>query len=171
MEKTGRRVLFQDSLSNCGNNGENEILNDWAKILKSAIEGDASAKIDIDSVDGSLKPLGETLNLAIEKISNDSVDIANNKRLIGNAQKRYREIIQQNPMAMLLVNMDFKVVVTNPAYEEMSGYTRNELCRMNLRDFRIMEKEGGRVSGRHSQWGGTGHRRGGGRSSERNAYS
>jgi methyl-accepting chemotaxis protein len=142
MEKTGRRVLFQDSLSNCGNNGENEILNDWAKILKSAIEGDASAKIDIDSVDGSLKPLGETLNLAIEKISNDSVDIANNKRLIGNAQKRYREIIQQNPMAMLLVNMDFKVVVTNPAYEEMSGYTRNELCRMNLRDFRIMEKEG-----------------------------
>jgi methyl-accepting chemotaxis protein len=142
MEKTGRKALFQAAPSDNGNTGGNEILNDWVKILKSAVEGDASARIDLDSVDGSLKPLGETLNLAIEKISTDSADIQNKKRLIGNAQKRYREIIQQNPMPMLLINKNLKIVVTNPAYEEMSGYTTNDLRTMNIRDFRVVESDG-----------------------------
>jgi methyl-accepting chemotaxis protein len=142
MEKTGRKALFQTAQSNTGNSDLNLTLEEWANIVESAVEGDASARIDIDSVDGSLKSLGEKLNRAIEKISNDSADIENKKRLIGNAQKRYREILQQNPMPMLLVNKNQKIVVTNPAYEEMSGYTKNELRTMNLRDFRIEGKEG-----------------------------
>jgi methyl-accepting chemotaxis protein len=142
MEKIGRKALFQDAPSHAGNDPGNGILEDWIKILKSAVEGDGSAKIDTHSVDGSLKSLGEALNLAIEKISTDSADIVNQKRQIGNAQKRYQEIVQQNPMPMLLVNKEFKVVVTNPAYEEMSGYTRNELRKMNLRDFRVEGKAG-----------------------------
>jgi len=66
MEKTGRKALFEAAPSKNGNAGEDIILEDWAKIIKSAVDGDASLRIDTGSVDGSLKSLGEALNYCID---------------------------------------------------------------------------------------------------------
>ncbi|KQC03503.1 MAG: hypothetical protein APR53_05255 [Methanoculleus sp. SDB] len=57
-------------------------------------------------------------------------------------QRRAETIVQENPMPILLVTKDFKIVVTNEAYVRMSGYTREEILAMNARDFTILDQKG-----------------------------
>jgi len=59
-------------------------------------------------------------------------------------QLRHRSetIVQQNPMPILLVDKAFNIRVVNEAYITFSGIKRNDLLKMNLRDFRILEQTG-----------------------------
>ncbi len=59
-------------------------------------------------------------------------------------QLRHRSetIVQQNPMPIILVDMNFHIRVVNEAYTRLSGIGRGELLKMTLRDFRILDQSG-----------------------------
>ena len=59
-------------------------------------------------------------------------------------QLRHRSetIVQQNPMPIILVDMNFHIRVVNEAYASLSGIGRSELLKMTLRDFRILDQSG-----------------------------
>ncbi len=57
-------------------------------------------------------------------------------------QQRSESIVQENPMPMLLVTTDFKILVTNEAYVDMSGIGKDQILRMNARDFKILDQQG-----------------------------
>ncbi|MDG6256409.1 MAG: methyl-accepting chemotaxis protein [Methanomicrobiaceae archaeon] len=57
-------------------------------------------------------------------------------------QQRSESIVQENPMPMILVSTDFKILVTNQAFVDMSGIGKDQILRMNARDFKILEQHG-----------------------------
>ncbi|EHQ35935.1 methyl-accepting chemotaxis sensory transducer with Pas/Pac sensor [Methanoplanus limicola DSM 2279] len=67
-----------------------------------------------------------------------------NRKLRQNEElkKRSETIVQENPMPILLVDNKFNIIVTNNAYENMSGISRQKLLKMNARDFKLVSQEG-----------------------------
>jgi methyl-accepting chemotaxis protein len=61
---------------------------------------------------------------------------------VTNLQKRSEIIVQQNPMPMLLLATDFKILVANDAYVQMSGISYETLSAMSARDFKVLEQRG-----------------------------
>jgi methyl-accepting chemotaxis protein len=61
---------------------------------------------------------------------------------VTNLQKRSETIVQQNPMPMLLLSTDFKILVANDAYVQMSGISYETLHTMSARDFKVLEQRG-----------------------------
>lgn len=57
-------------------------------------------------------------------------------------QQRSESIVQENPMPMLLVTTDFKILVTNDAFVDMSGIGKDQILRMSARDFKILDQQG-----------------------------
>ncbi|NYT06497.1 MAG: PAS domain-containing protein, partial [Methanomicrobiales archaeon] len=57
-------------------------------------------------------------------------------------QRRAETIVQENPMPILLVTRDFKIVVTNEAFVTMSGIKRDDILKMSARDFKISNQKG-----------------------------
>jgi len=55
---------------------------------------------------------------------------------------RSETIVQQNPMPIILVDMNFHIRVVNEAYATLSGISRGDLLKMTLRDFRILDQTG-----------------------------
>jgi len=69
----------------------------------------------------------------VQKKKNDEIE-----------QLRHRSetIVQQNPMPIILVDMNFQIRVVNEAYAHLCGIGRSELLKMTLRDFRILDQSG-----------------------------
>lgn len=57
-------------------------------------------------------------------------------------QKRSEIIVQQNPLPILVTTKKLKVVVTNEAFLQLSGYTMDTIRSMTLRDFKVLQKSG-----------------------------
>jgi methyl-accepting chemotaxis protein len=57
-------------------------------------------------------------------------------------QQRSEIIVQQNPMPILVTTRKLKVIVTNDAFQKLSGYDADRLRSMNLRDFSVIGKTG-----------------------------
>ncbi|MDD4137787.1 MAG: PAS domain S-box protein, partial [Methanoregula sp.] len=55
---------------------------------------------------------------------------------------RSEAIVQQNPMPILLVDKTFHIRVANEAYATISGIARNDLVKMTLHDFKVLEQTG-----------------------------
>ncbi|MFA4861949.1 methyl-accepting chemotaxis protein [Methanoregula sp.] len=55
---------------------------------------------------------------------------------------RSETIVQQNPMPILLVDKAFQIRVANEAYTSLTGIQRNDLLKMTLHDFRIIDQSG-----------------------------
>jgi len=55
---------------------------------------------------------------------------------------RSETIVQENPMPIILVDMNFRIRVVNEAYVALSGLGRAELLKMTLRDFRVLDQSG-----------------------------
>ena len=55
---------------------------------------------------------------------------------------RSETIVQQNPMPIILVDMAFHIRVANDAYVSLSGIQRNDLLKMTLHDFKVLEQSG-----------------------------
>nr|WP_320161174.1 PAS domain-containing methyl-accepting chemotaxis protein [uncultured Methanoregula sp.] len=51
-------------------------------------------------------------------------------------------IVQQNPMPIILVDKSFHIRVVNEAYVGLSGISRQDLLKMTLHDFRILDQSG-----------------------------
>ena len=88
-------------------------LKDIIKILKLAIEGDHSVRIDSEAcTDPELKELSDTINTAIEFL----VDC---KNTTDNVQM----MIAQNPMPVVIVDSSFNVVDVNKSYADLLEVT------------------------------------------------
>jgi methyl-accepting chemotaxis protein len=55
---------------------------------------------------------------------------------------RSETIVQQNPMPIILVDMNFHIRVVNEAYAALSGISRTDLLKMSIRDFKILDQTG-----------------------------
>jgi len=55
---------------------------------------------------------------------------------------RSETIVQQNPMPIILVDLDFRIRVANEAYITLTGISRNDLLKKNLRDFKVLDQTG-----------------------------
>lgn len=72
-------------------------------------------------------------DISVQKKKNDEIE-----------QLRHRSetIVQQNPMPIILVDTNFQIRVVNEAYARLTGIGRNELLKMTLRNFRILDQSG-----------------------------
>ncbi|MDN7024448.1 PAS domain-containing protein [Methanoculleus sp. FWC-SCC1] len=61
---------------------------------------------------------------------------------IAELQKRSETIVEQNPMPILVVDPEMKVTVTNDAFVRLSGFAREKVMAMTLRDFRVLSQKG-----------------------------
>ncbi|MBP2133420.1 methyl-accepting chemotaxis protein [Methanomicrobium sp. W14] len=105
------------------------------KILKKAIEGDYSVRVDAKNTDGELKELAEAVNTAIE-------DIIDLKRKCGNFQM----MIDQNPFPMIQVDKNYMTIDMNRAYEDLIGESRENILAMGKSDYKVKMLEGDRTS-------------------------
>ena len=88
-------------------------LKDIIKILKLAIEGDHSVRIDSEAcTDPELKELAETINTAIEFLV-DSKNTTDNVQMM----------IAQNPMPIVIVDSSFNIVDVNKSYADLLEVT------------------------------------------------
>jgi len=55
---------------------------------------------------------------------------------------RSETIVQQNPMPIILVDKTFHIRVVNEAYVNLSGISRDDLLKMTVRDFKVLEQTG-----------------------------
>jgi len=51
-------------------------------------------------------------------------------------------MIMQNPQPLLIIDTQFNVKLANEAFLAMSGYTEEQLQKMNIREFKILKKSG-----------------------------
>jgi PAS domain S-box-containing protein len=64
-------------------------------------------------------------------------DITERKRMeeaLRESDERYRQILENSPLGMVLVSPDFRFVSVNPAWVSMTGYPEEELLRMSFED-------------------------------------
>ncbi|PWR69593.1 PAS domain-containing protein [Methanospirillum stamsii] len=57
-----------------------------------------------------------------------------------------KTFVSENPYAIFTLNLDLQVTDVNPAFSKLSGYTSEELLRMKLTDFKVIQREGPGVS-------------------------
>ncbi len=60
-------------------------------------------------------------------------------------KRRNEMMIEKNPGLMFLVNPSLQVIEANKTWEEISGYTHEELISMKISDFKVFSKNGGDV--------------------------
>ena len=66
-----------------------------------------------------------------------AMDITDRKKVedaLRESEERFRKIFEVSPLGMTLVAPDFRFVSVNPAWMEMTGFTREELLRMSFKD-------------------------------------
>ncbi|MDD4126657.1 MAG: methyl-accepting chemotaxis protein [Methanomicrobium sp.] len=78
----------------------------------------------------------------VTKEKEEAEEIKEQIHQIGILKKRSETIVQQNPMPILLLDKNMGIIVTNKAFEDMSGITESRLLKMNIRDFNIADKKG-----------------------------
>ncbi|GAB6283924.1 MAG: hypothetical protein STSR0009_01230 [Methanoregula sp.] len=72
-------------------------------------------------------------DLTAQKKKNEEIELL---------KHRSETIVQENPMPIILVDMNFRIRVVNEAYVALSGLGRAELLKMTLRDFRVLDQSG-----------------------------
>lgn len=75
-------------------------------------------------------------------VYNDTTAQKKKSEEIEQLKHRSETIVQQNPMPIILVDMNFHIRVVNEAYASLSGISRGDLLKMTLRDFKILDQTG-----------------------------
>ena len=78
----------------------------------------------------------------ITKQREEEVEIAKQMEKVRTLQRRSETIVQLNPLPILLVDTTFKILVSNEAFEKMSGIPHQQLLTMSARDFKVSEQKG-----------------------------
>ncbi len=147
IDKPGRKALFTGPIAP-GTTGQAH--EQGAVVLPEAIEaalhagigGDNSAKIDLAGIPEEFRPLAGSINALLEKKQEEKQAL---RRRLEEAKALLRGsdmIIEQNPMPILVVDLEFKVSVANAAYAEMSGIPMNQVLGRSLKDFKITSQKG-----------------------------
>jgi len=78
---------------------------------------------------------------SIENLLAVYFDVTENRRL----QRKNQLMIDNNPTLFFILDKNFQVIEANPAWEIITGYTRQQLLSMKLTDFKVYERSGGNV--------------------------
>jgi len=57
-------------------------------------------------------------------------------------QQQEMTMINQNPLPLLLMNLDLQILKVNDSFLRMSGYSESQLLAMKAHDFKVLEKSG-----------------------------
>ncbi len=57
-------------------------------------------------------------------------------------KQKTTQIIEENPIPFLVLGKDLRITTSNQAFLQISGYSRDQLSRMKLADFRILSMKG-----------------------------
>jgi methyl-accepting chemotaxis protein len=78
-------------------------------------------------------------------VYNDVTELRARMKDIVNSQKRSDSIIQENPYPILIVDPAMAIVGHNKAFSDLTGYDRERLQNLSLRDFTYIKSTGGRL--------------------------
>jgi len=78
---------------------------------------------------------------SIENLLAVYFDVTENRRL----QRKNQLMIDNNPTLFFILDKNFQVIEANPAWEIITGYTRQQLLSMKLTDFNVYQRQGGNV--------------------------
>ncbi|WP_306128596.1 PAS domain-containing protein [Methanospirillum purgamenti] len=57
-----------------------------------------------------------------------------------------KTFVSENPYAIFTLNLDLQITDANPAFSKLSGYPTEQLLKMRLQDFNVIQREGPSVS-------------------------
>ncbi|MDD4126409.1 MAG: methyl-accepting chemotaxis protein, partial [Methanomicrobium sp.] len=106
-------------------------INQITGVLKRALEGDYSVRVDTEDMEEEYKELADAVNTAIEFIIDSKSNCDNVEMLI-----------QQNPAPMVLLDRSFMPIDVNIAYEKMMGEERQKIMRMDTSDYKVKTLKG-----------------------------
>jgi methyl-accepting chemotaxis protein len=69
-------------------------------------------------------------------------DLQKKMEEVATLRQRSDIIVKQNPMPIMLMNAEFKILMANEAYQVLTGIDKAHLLTMNAKDFRILEQKG-----------------------------
>jgi methyl-accepting chemotaxis protein len=84
----------------------------------------------------------DEINTLVANQQKSQKDIQKQMDEVAVLKQRSDTIVKQNPMPMMLMNPDFKILMVNEAYVAMTGVSKEELLRLNARDFKIDSQKG-----------------------------
>ena len=83
------------------------------------------AEVEFDSSGTPLKIFGTAL---------DITEIGRLERALRDSERKYRAIFEQVPVGVALIGPDRRFLMSNPAWERMTGYTAAELANLSTHD-------------------------------------
>ena len=78
------------------------------------------------------------VNDTIQKIISIYVDVTDQKTYID----ENKAFIAENPYAIFTLDLDYNITEVNPVFSKMSGYSTDQLLKMKLKDFDVIERKG-----------------------------
>ncbi|MBR6446902.1 MAG: PAS domain S-box protein, partial [Methanomicrobium sp.] len=78
----------------------------------------------------------------ITKETEEAADIQKKIKQIDTLKKRSETIVQENPMPILLLDKNMRIIVTNKAFCTMSGIDNNHLQDIRIGSFNVIERKG-----------------------------
>lgn len=77
----------------------------------------------------------------IEEILAVYFDVTENRKL----QRKNQMMTEKNPALIFILDKKLQIIEANPAWESMTGYSREHLLSMKLTDFKVYERQGGNI--------------------------
>ena len=75
-------------------------------------------------------------------VYNDITEERRKLEEVATLKQRADIIVKQNPMPIMLMNPEFKIIMVNEAYMSLTGLSKDRLLGMNAKDFRIKSQKG-----------------------------
>ena len=86
---------------------------------------------------------GEVENLMV--VFNNITEDRRKMDEIASFQKRSETIINENPYSLLIVNPDLKIESVNQAFLTLTGYAKERIATLSMKDFKYLKNKGGSI--------------------------
>lgn len=84
----------------------------------------------------------DEINALVQNQQKSQQEIQKKMEEVAVLRQRSDTIVKQNPMPMMLMNPEFKILMVNEAYVTLTGESKDRLLAMNARDFKIDSQKG-----------------------------
>jgi PAS domain S-box-containing protein len=116
--------------------GEEEVLREYSERLVSKLE---QKIVELNKANSDLKGALEVLSdevevkgQLIEQLTNDLQERVHNAAELSKSNQLLEAIVQEAPIPVIVVDQDMHVTVWNPVAEEVFGFTREDVARIEL---------------------------------------
>ncbi|HDQ08399.1 MAG TPA: PAS domain-containing protein [Methanoculleus sp.] len=76
------------------------------------------------------------------RMRNEAAEMAGKARENEILRFRAEAMVREHPIPILCTDKNLRITFSNPAYCAMSGYSEQKLLKMNIRDFKVLSKNG-----------------------------